>query len=68
MLACAWAYRDRIAYKVGQDTYRTVMKVSPELRREHLHGTSGYEIVHVNEVDVCHSYTRDDSSHAETPT
>ena len=68
MLACAWAYRDRIPYKVGQDTYRTVMKVSSRLRREHLRGSPDYENVVVNDIDLCHSYNNDDSLHGQTPT
>lgn len=67
MLACAWAYRDRIAYRVGEDTYRTVMKVSSHLRLDHLAGSPDYENAFVNELDLCHSYNNDDALHRLKP-
>ena len=67
MLACAWAYRDHIAYRVCRDEYRTVLTGISPFKREYPLDVPGNEIVRVSEMDLCHSINSDASTHTEAP-
>ena len=54
-IAMAWAYRDRISYNVGQDTYRTCLPTADSLRKEHLNHDSDFVEVTVSPMELSHS-------------
>ena len=54
-IAMAWAYRDRISYNVGQDTYRTCLPTADSVRKEHLNHDSDFLEVKVSPMELSHS-------------